>query len=111
VDALKHLYAEFREEPAQLMKLIDDLEQTVGGSFLADGAAMTKSEIKHRLTICAEWVLVLRRDCGWSLPRIVDELPKALRCRLDGIDYTPTREHARSWSSENARNLVWLPDR
>lgn len=109
MDALKHLHTEFADDPVQYVKLMEDLELTVGGSFLVDGMVMTRSEIKRRLVICAEWVLILRKDCGWSLPRIADELPKALRSRLDGLDYTPTREGAQSWSSDNARNLVWLP--
>jgi hypothetical protein len=109
VDALAHLYREFQEEPARLAQLLDDLTLTVGGSFLADGSTMTKREVKRRLQICATWVLTLRKDLHWSLPRIIDELPKALRCALDGLDYAPSREGATSWGAHNARNLIWLP--
>lgn len=109
MDVLTHLYLEFREEPARLETTMHALVEVVGGSFLADGATMTKAEAKRRTEICARWLLELRKDLGWSLPRILDELPRALRCDLDGIVYTPSREGRHSWGADNARNLIWLP--
>lgn len=110
MDVLTHLYRTFAEVPEQLHSVLEGTTEVVGASFLVDGSLMTRSEIKRRTEICAKWTLVLRRDLKWSIHRILDELPRALRCELDGISYTPTRSDAHTWSASNGRDLVWLPD-
>jgi len=109
VDILTHLYLAFREEPRLLGEVVTGVAEVVGGSFLADGSTMTRDEFKRRTQICAKWLLTLRNDIGWAAQRALDELPKALRCELDGIPYSPTREGKDTWSVDNGRDLIWLP--
>lgn len=110
MDVLTHLYKNFCDVPAQLRKVLDGITDVVGGSFLVDGSLSTRNEVKRRTEICAKWTLIFRRDLKWSIERCLDELPKALRCELDGIPYQPTREGARTWSQDNGRNLIYVPD-
>lgn len=60
---------------------------------------MTQAEIKARFEICRRVFVILRRDCGWSIPRILDELPSALRIHLDGGSWNPkpAAESRSSW--------------
>lgn len=110
MDVLTHLYSEFRDYPEQLAKVVDGTTEVVYGSFLVDGSTQTRNEVKRRTELCARWVLTLRKDCRWSIERILDELPRALRSELDGIPYSPTREGRQTWSADNGRDLIWLPD-
>lgn len=69
----------------------------------------TKAEITRRFKICARWFVALRRDMGWSVPRIIDALPRALRHDLDGTPFDPDGEAARQgWIDDKAegRTLV-----
>lgn len=110
MDVLTHVFLEFREEPAQLNAVITAIAEVVQGSFFADGSTPTRSEVQRRTGICAKWLLELRKDLGWAAQRALDELPKALRCELDGVPYTPTRMDRNTWSADNGRDLVWLPE-
>lgn len=109
MDVLTHLFCAFREVPEQLARVVGGTAEIVGASFLVDGATMTRNEIKRRTEICAKWTLILRKDLGWSIERCLDELPRALRCDLDGIPYAPSREGRSTWSGDNGRDLIWLP--
>jgi len=109
VDTLTHLYLAFREEPQKLREVVESLAEVVGGSFLADGSTMTRDEFKRRTQIASKWLLVLRNEVGWAVQRALDELPKALRCELDGIPYAPSREGKDTWCADNGRDLIWLP--
>jgi len=76
-------------------------EEALKHSFATDELirpVITRDEMERRFHICARWFVTLRRDCGWSVPRILDELPMILRNELDGIRYEPTGEGDRqSW--------------
>jgi hypothetical protein len=54
----------------------------------------TQSEIERRFEICIRWFVELRRELHWSIPRILDALPMALRSALDGIPFNPDEERA-----------------
>lgn len=59
----------------------------------------TKHEEKRRLRICFRWFEVMRRDYSFSLQRIADELPRALRTELNGGTYSPPE-----------RQTLWAPE-
>lgn len=50
---------------------------------------MTQNEMKRRGDILARWFRRLRGDLGYSISQCETELTKALRCELDGIEYSP----------------------
>lgn len=74
---------------ARVCKVIHD-------SF-ADKSRMTASEAARRFKIVEQLVRELRAGHGWAFERILDAMPYALRCRLDGIAWDPML-HRNSWS-------------
>lgn len=106
---LTHIYGTFEKDPGRQRYVMNGIAETVAGSFLGDNGPKTRSEVSRRTNICAKWFLVLYKDLKWASVRCLDELPKALRCDLDKIDYKPTREGRDSWGADNARDLVYLP--
>lgn len=73
------------------------IERAVAMSFAADGSRPTSDEVRRRFRLCEELVRQLRGDLGWGLQRVLDHLPRYLRCELDGI----------SWQPE--ARVVWVP--
>ena len=83
-------------------------EEMILASFSPDIAAhgvdgkprprMTAAEIKRRFNILADWFGVMKGDLGWSLQRVMDNLPIALQKTLNGDSYTPDVRHA-AWSA------------
>ena len=59
----------------------------------------TQSEISHRFNICIRWFVTLRRELGWTVPRILDEMPGILRGELDGVRFEPD-EDRKAWHGE-----------
>jgi hypothetical protein len=96
------------KDPTNIEKLVKGIERAVQRSFDSDmirdanGRVMTSgSEVKRRVNLCIDMAKQLRGDASWSIPRIVDTLPKMLRRRLDGQDWDPTTETARTtWRAE-----------
>jgi hypothetical protein len=85
-------------------RIVKGIEAAVTRSYLEDKlrdghVVMTSAEVKRRTNLCVEVARALRAELGWSVARIVDELPKALRAKLDG---TP-------WDPKTIRTL-WTPD-
>ena len=74
------------------------IERTILESFRADGSRMTGDELRRRFGICERLVRHLRGDVRWGLQRVLDHLPRYLRCELDGVSWTP-----------DARE-VWVPE-
>lgn len=56
----------------------------------------TRDEIERRFKICIRWFVTMRRELHMSVPRILDEIPKALRAELDGGKYSPEQDRT-SW--------------
>lgn len=70
-------------------KVLARIQQVIGQSFVADGSRMTGDEIKRRFALIEIIIRECREDCGWAFERILDELPVALRSRLDGGTWQP----------------------
>lgn len=85
-------------------KVLVGFESALKYSFASDDLirpVITRDEMERRFHICARWFVILRRDCKWSVPRILDELPTILRNELDGIRYEPVIDGDRqSWVKE-----------
>ncbi len=74
------------------------IERAITRSFGEDGARVTGNEVRRRFAICERLVRRLRGDLGWGLQRVLDHLPRYLRCVLDGVPWEP-----------DARTL-WTPE-
>jgi hypothetical protein len=103
------VFTELKGNAGYLKTVVDGFTETVGGSFIADKSSMTNAEVARRTEMCAEFFMQFRKDLGWATNRILDELPKALRCKLDGIPYEPSRQDKQTWGADNGRDLIWLP--
>ena len=84
------------------------IQAAIAKSFTQDRVlrpVMTRDEIKRRFKICAKAVIILRRDLGWSMPRIFDELDTALRAELDGIPWNP-EDRRKAWAGEDRTGIL-----
>ena len=75
--------------PDELTRVVFDLELAVMRSFQVDRARMTEAEMRRRFQICERIIRLLRGDLGWGLQRVLDHLPRYLRCELDGEAWEP----------------------
>jgi hypothetical protein len=82
----------------QVARVTRAIERTITESFHADGSTMTGAEVRRRFAICERLVRRLRGDLGWGLQRILDHLPRYLRCELDGVPWNPEERQ------------VWIPE-
>ncbi len=82
------------------------MEETIAASFIADKSRITQAEVKRRAEICRDIFGELRRDLKFNVDRVLQLLPKGLRCKLDGIPWKPEEERA-IWSPSTSK--VWLP--
>lgn len=88
------------ELPSTLVQLFDGhnaagiinfLTRVIGNSFQSHPCTQTRDEVKRRLDLCFELLKVMRGDMKWSFQRCCDEIPAALRRRLDGGIWEPSR--------------------
>jgi hypothetical protein len=82
----------------QLATVTVAIESTVAKSFDADYSRVTRDEIRHRFAICERIIRELRGDLKWTLTRVLDAMPRYLRCELDGSHWTPDER------------AVWMPE-
>jgi hypothetical protein len=85
-------------EKDQLGRVMLAIERAVSKSFEDDGARTTGDEIRRRFALCERLIRRLRGDLGWGLHRVLDHLPRYLRCELDGQRWEP-----------DART-IWMPE-
>ena len=52
-----------------------------------------EAEIQERIDFCIGLAAELHVGKGWSVERIVDEMPDALRAHLDGTTWEPSKRH------------------
>lgn len=81
----------------QFRRVCDSFTATIGKSFEVDHSRMTRSEVKRRFDIMAKTFRELRHE-GWSVTRILDNLPHVLRVKLDGGSWDPSTRHG-----------IWMP--
>lgn len=81
---LKELVAE-----EQIADVVQGIVSAVDASFREDGSRATGDEIRRRFNISIRILEELRGDLGWAMPRVLDHLARCLRCKLDGIPWTP----------------------
>lgn len=102
----QHPFAELQRDPDRMRRAVARFERILEASFAfdaqrdgADFAARinTAAERRRRAQILARWFRTLR-GLGHSVERSMDDLSRALRSELDGLDYQPP-----------PKNRVWLP--
>lgn len=89
------------------------MTETIERSFAEDlvlRPVKTRNEVKRRFKICMMWFVRLRRDLNWSIPRILDALPRALRHELDGTPFDPEAESKRiGWAGNEPPSPLLIP--
>jgi hypothetical protein len=75
------------------------VQQVIAGSFIADKSRVTQAEATRRFRIVEVLIRELRSEHGWAFDRIMDALPHALRCKLDGGFWDP-RLDRNVWSGK-----------
>ena len=94
-------------DPATRTRAVDAITSAIALSFRQDGARETQNEIKDRFNHCLGFVAAMRKELHWSWQRITDTLPEALRCKLDGDDWTPPSRNA--WTASPYSGLILPP--
>lgn len=77
---------------SKLQSVMARIQATVGKSFVDDGWSRidpTMREIRRRNLMACNWFVSLRKDLGYSTPKALDMLPKALRSSLNGEGWEP----------------------
>jgi hypothetical protein len=81
-------------DPAQLGRVVRAMTNIVAASFAEDRSRVTRAEERRRCDLCISLFRVMRAECGYSETRALDELPIALRSRLDGGTWEPSKRSA-----------------
>lgn len=82
----------------QIGRVMAAIEGAVAQSFKQDGSRMTGAEVRRRFGICERLIRSLRGDLGWGLHRVLDHMPRYLRCELDGQSWKPDER------------TIWMPE-
>lgn len=98
-------FAELARKPEDLRLVFVGVQTAIKNSFKQDGDRggiinLTDSEMRNRFAICEKWFRIMRGDCGYSVERAVDFLPRALRCELDGVAFEPPKPDGVGWSPD-----------
>lgn len=89
----------FTGDPQLRVRVLTCVQNTIIESFKQDRSRVTQDEIRRRFKILETTIRELRREHEWAWTRILDALPIALRSKLDGVWWDPTKQRA-----------VWMPD-
>ncbi len=71
-------------------------------SFQFDKSTATDKEIARRMWLCINIFKELRGDLHYSMERALDCIPTALRAKLDGIPWEPSRRS--TWITKDDEN-------
>jgi phage terminase large subunit len=82
----------FSEDKQLQFKVLRRVQDVIAQSFQQDKSRVTQLEVRRRFQIVETLIRELRSDMGWAYERILDALPIALRCRLDGAPWDPTHQ-------------------
>lgn len=89
----KRAFAELFEDTSTRNKVFGAIYKTIEISFSEAWGSMTRAptrdEIKRRFEILERWYRDLRGERKWSVDRVLQALPHALRCELIGNTYEP----------------------
>jgi hypothetical protein len=88
-------------------RAVDAITSAIAVSFEQDGMRQTQNEIKDRFNHCRGLIGIMRKDLKWSWQRIEDDLPNALRCKLDKIDWKPNTRT--TWVTDGDTGLILPP--
>lgn len=97
--------------PGDMAKVTKVMLRVVAKSFLDDKSTPTTNEMKRRCDMCIDLFRIMRRDCGWSLIRCMDNLDTALRAKLDGAPWEPSKKNAWSPAEDSSQTEIWTPER
>lgn len=75
-------------DPNLRFRVTSRIQQIIARSF-SDGARQTRSEVTRRFRIVELLLREMRAGFGWPFERILDEMPAALRHKLDGTPWDP----------------------
>lgn len=93
-------------------RLVRGIERAVAMSFESHPMRhKTRDEVRRRGAICIEMARNVRKDkaLNWTIERICDEMPRALRCELNGTKWEPSTR--RFWTPEDDGSpRVFVPD-
>lgn len=87
---------------------VNAITSAITATIAADGA-QTDAEVKRRFSLAYELVKIMRFDIRWSWQRITDELPAALRTRINGDAWVPSER--RAWYANETSGLILPPPR
>lgn len=95
--------------PVAIGAVTNGIETAIRHSFASHPMRhKTADEVKRRFEICVKWFRVFRTEKKFSIDRSVDQLGRALRAELDGVEYKP---HERAlWAPEAEPPRVWTPE-
>jgi hypothetical protein len=88
-------------------RLAQIIEKAIADSFKhererGERVMVYDREVKRRSEICLKWFRIMRGDMGYSVDRVFDFLPRALRTELDGGTFEPVSASERSaWAPES----------
>jgi hypothetical protein len=91
----------FSRDRVQQARVVGRVQTILSESFAADKSRVTQSEVKRRFGFLEQLIRELRSDYGWAYERILDALPVALRCKLDGAHWDPTAQRT-LWTPNNS---------
>ncbi len=94
-------------DPLAQARAVTAITAAIEVSFEQDQMRQTQNEIKDRFNHCLGLVGIMRNDLKWSWQRIEDELPKALRCKLDKVDWNPNTRS--TWVTDDETGLILPP--
>lgn len=78
--------------------------EVISLSYRTSPGRQTQNETKRRFDLCAAAFEEMRGDLQWSIERCLDELPPALRARLDGTPWKPDKRS--SWTVKQPSAIV-----
>lgn len=76
-------------DPQLRSKVTRRIQEIIARSFQDDGSRATQAEVTRRFRILEQLLRDMRSGFGWAFDRILDEMPAALRHKLDGTPWTP----------------------
>lgn len=82
-------FADLMKNPAELGRVTRAFNDAIVNSFAVDKSRVTQNETRRRFGILEKWFRALRTEKRWTLERVLDSLPRALRCELEHQTFEP----------------------